>query len=115
MESTAIDLSGKDTDSLSEGSSNKYDTGAPPADLDALSDGATYKRMSGTEQTKLGGIAENATIDQTGAEIRDLIVALSDTERGIVITDPTTGQYKVIAIHRASDGKLEIDYDDVAE
>ena len=73
VESTAIDLSGKDTDSLSEGSSNKYDTGAPPADLDA------------------------------------------DTERGIVITDPTTGQYKVIAIHRASDGKLEIDYDDVAE
>ena len=115
VESTAVDLSGKDTDDLSEGAGNKYDTGAPPADLDALADGSTYKKMSSTEQTKLSGIAEGAQPDQTGAEVRDLIVALSDADRKIVITDPTTGEYKVIAIHRDATGKLAVDYDDVAE
>lgn len=113
--STAVDLSGKDTDDLSEGTSNKYDTGAPPADLDALSDGATYKRMSATEQTKLGTVEDNATADQTGTEVRDLIKGLSDTEREIVITAPTSGEYPVIAIQRDSAGKLKVEYDDVAE
>ena len=107
-------LGGVDSDDISEGASNKYDTGAPPADLDALADGSTYKKMSTTEQSKLSGIDEGATDDQTGAEVRDLIVGLSDTARQIVLTDPTTGQFPVIAIHRAADGKLSVDYDDVA-
>jgi len=114
VESAAVDLSGKDTDDLSEGTGNKYDTGAPPADLDALADGSTYKKMLATEQTKLGTIEDSATADQSGAEVRDLIVGLSDTTRQIVLTDPTTGQFPVIAVHRAADGKLEVDYDDVA-
>ena len=70
--------------------------------------------MSATEQTKLGGIAENATIDQTGAEVRDLIVGLSDTTRQIVLTDPQSGEFPVISVQRDATGKLDVDYDDVA-
>jgi hypothetical protein len=114
VESSAVDLSGKDTDDLAEGSGNKYDTGAPPATLEDLSDGSTRKAMSSTEKTKLSGIEDSATADLSAAEIRDLIVGLADTERKIVITDPSSGQYKVISVERQADGKLKISYDDVA-
>jgi len=40
--------------------------------------------------------------------------AMSDTERGYVKTNPTTGEYPVINIQRDSDGKLDVDYDNVA-
>jgi hypothetical protein len=84
-------------------------------DLDKISDGATNKIYTSNEKTKLGGVEAGATADQTGAEVRDLIVALSDADRKIVITDPTSGQYKVISVERDSAGKLKIDYDDVAQ
>ena len=84
-------------------------------DMDDLSDGATNKGYTATEQTKLSGIEDSATADQSGTEIRDLILALSDTERGIVVTDPTTGEDKVISIERDASGKLKVQYDDVAE
>lgn len=76
-----------------------------PADLAALDP---------TASTKLGTVEDNAAADQTGAEVRDLIVALGDTEREIVLTDPTSGQFKVVSIERLADGKLNIKYDDVA-
>ena len=82
-------------------------------DLDKVSDGSTSKAYTSTEKTKLSGIAENATIDQTGAEVRDLIVALADTDRQIVLSDPAVGEFPVISIQRDSTGKLDVDYDDV--
>jgi len=84
-------------------------------DADAIFDGTTNKAYTGTEQTKLGGIEDSATADQTGAEVRDAIVALGDTERQIVITDPQAGEFTVVSIQRDSSGKLDINYDDVAE
>lgn len=81
-------------------------------DMDDIADGATNKGFTATEQSKLSGIEDNATADQTGAEIRDAVKALSDTEREIVITEPTTGEYPVIAIQRDSSGKLKVEYDD---
>lgn len=84
-------------------------------DLDDIGDSATRAAMSDTEQTKLGGIAVGAQPDQTGAEVRDLILALGDTERGLVITDPGSGQFKVVSIERDPDGKYNLKYDDVAE
>lgn len=84
-------------------------------DLDKISEGTTNKAYTDTEKTKLNGVESGATADQSGTEIRDLILALSDTERGIVVTDPTTGEYKVISIERDSTGKLKVQYDDVAE
>ncbi len=40
--------------------------------------------------------------------------AMANTARGYIKTDPATTQFKVVAIQRAADGKLEADYDDVA-
>ena len=84
-------------------------------DADAIIDGVTNKAYSGTEQTKLSGVEEGAKDDQTGAEVRDLVVALSDTERQLVITDPAVGEFKVTGVHRNAAGNLEYDYDDVPE
>ena len=69
---------------------------------------------TGTEKTKLGTVEDSATADQSGAEMRDAIVGLGDTERKIVITDPQSGEYPVIAIQRDASDKLDVDYDDVA-
>jgi len=70
---------------------------------------------SNTEKTKLTGIEDDATGDQTGAEVRDLIVALGDTERKIIITEPIAGEFPVISIQRDAAGKTKISYDDVPE
>ena len=105
----------KNSDDLPEGSTNLYDTGVPPSDLDELPDSTTRKAMSSTEKTKLTGIEADAKDDQSGAEIRDAIAALSDIERKIVISDPQTGEMKVIGIHRNAAGNLEYEYDDVPE
>lgn len=40
--------------------------------------------------------------------------AMADTARGYVKTSPLTGQFKVIAVERQADGKLKVEYDDVA-
>lgn len=115
IESAAVDLSGKDTDDLSEGTGNKYDTGAPPSDLEELPDGATRKAMSDTEKTKLTGIEDNAKDDQSGAEIRDAIVGLPDLERKIIVTDPQAEENKIVSLQRKSTGKLGTKYDDEPE
>lgn len=103
------------TDELTEGTTNKYDTGVPPTDLDDVPDSTTRKAMSDTEKTKLTGVEDSATADQTGTEIRDVVVALDDTERKIVVTDPQTGEFKVIGVHRNAAGNLEYDYEDTPE
>lgn len=119
--SAAVDLSGKDADDLAESATKKY-AGISGADfvkstdtLEEITEGATKKHFTDTEKTKLTGVEDNAKDDQTGPEIRDLVVALADTDRKLVITDPQTGEFKVLAIHRLSNGKLEVDYDDVPE
>lgn len=40
--------------------------------------------------------------------------AMADTARGYIKTDPTTGEFPVIAVQRAASGELDIDYDNVA-
>lgn len=40
--------------------------------------------------------------------------AMSDTERGYIKTSPTAGQFKIVAVQRDADGKLQASYDDVA-
>ena len=40
--------------------------------------------------------------------------AMSDTARGYIKTSPSTGEFPVVAVQRAADGKLDIDYDNVA-
>ncbi|MBA7694454.1 hypothetical protein ES703_103064 [subsurface metagenome] len=103
------------TDELAEGAANKYDTGVPPTDLDGVPDSATRKAMSETEQTKLTGIEDDAKADQTGAEIRDLVVALDPLERKLVVTTPAIGEHKVTSVERNAAGEFAYKYNDVPE
>ena len=87
-----------------------------PANLAALDSAAN---------TKLEGIAEGADVNPTDDEViaainsaTDPITregALSQDDLNIVKTAPAGGEYKVKNIHRDSSGKLDIEYDDVAE
>jgi len=76
---------------------------------DKTADGTTNKVFTATEDTKLGTIEDNATADQTGVEVRDLVVALADDDRKLVISRPTTGQKKIYAVQTHTDGMQEIE------
>jgi len=91
VEGAAQDWSLKDTDDLAEGTTNKYDTGAPPTDEEVVS----------------------AINNATGAITRE--GALDQDNLKIVKTNPASGEYHVKNIHRDASGKLDIEYDDVAE
>ncbi len=77
-----------------------------------------------TAASKLAGIEEGATADQTGDEVVIAINAgsgaltrasvLSQDDLNIVKTNPVTGEFKVKSIHRQTDGKLDVEYDNVA-
>ena len=54
----------------------------------------------------------NAKLASTAAQ--DNLDALSDVNRKYIKTNPVTGEFKVISIHRQADGKLDVEYDDVA-
>ena len=88
--STAVDLSGKDTDDLAEGSTNQYDQGGPHTDNEVVT----------------------AVNNASNAITRE--AALSQDDLNIVKTNPAGGEYKVKNIHRDSSGKMDIEYDDVA-
>jgi len=103
------------SDDVPEGAENKYDTGVPPATIDDLPDGVTRQAMLAAEKTKLDGIEDGAKDDQTDLEIRDLIVALADEDRKLLITDPASGEYKIVSAQRLADGTIKVKYDNVAE
>jgi len=93
-------------------------------DADDISAGASNLYYPSADSTKLAGIEDNATADQTGDEMVTAINggsssitregALSQDDLNIVKTNPVAGEYKVKSIHRQSDGKLDVEYDDVA-
>ena len=97
----ATSLSAVDSDAISEGAANKYDTGTPPSSTDDLTEGSTNKYDTGAPPT--------------AGEMRDAIVGLSDDTREIVISRPTSGQKKIYAIQTHTDGKQEIEQNDTAE
>lgn len=111
---TAEVIAPASTDDLPEGSTNKYDTGAPPATQDDLPDGTTAKQFSATEQTELTDIENNAKDDQTGLEIQTAVEGLSGADKKIVLSEPQTGEHKIYGIHRNAAGNPEYDYEDVA-
>lgn len=65
----------------------------------------------GTTELAAGAVT-NTELDGNAA--KDNLDALADTSRGYVKTSPTTGEFKVIAIHRQAGGNLDVEYDDVA-
>ncbi len=58
------------------------------------------------------GVVSSTELASTAS--KDNLDALADTARGYVKTGATTGEFPVIAIQREADGKLGIDYDNVA-
>lgn len=62
--------------------------------------------------TELAGSIPNSKLAAGVAKAS--LDAMADTARGYVKTNPTTGEFKVVAIHRQADGKLDVEYDDVA-
>ncbi len=88
------------TDDLPEGSTNKYDTGAPPVSTDDLTEGSTNLYEQG---------------DMTGAEIQTAVLGLADADRVLVGSEPQPGEKKVYGIHRNASGNLELDAEDTAE
>lgn len=99
IEGTAA--SALDSDDISEGTGNLYDTGIPPSTTDDLSEGSSNKYDTGAPPT--------------ATEMRDGIVGLADDDRGILISRPTTGQKKIYAVQTHSNGKQEIEQSDTAE
>ena len=75
--------------------------------------------VGATELADLAYTVTDATILasalQTGEEARDLIVALPDMERELIISRPATGQKKIVALQTHTDGKTEIEQNDTVE
>jgi len=103
------------TELAADAVTNEKVAAAAAISADKTADGTTNKVYSATEKTKLGTVEESAKDDQTGAELRDAIVALADLDRKILITRPVVGQKKIIAIQTHSDGKQEVEQNDTAE
>ena len=55
---------------------------------------------------------DNSKLATTAAQAN--LDALSDTSRKYVKTSPSSGEFAVISVQRGSDGKLDVDFDDVA-
>ena len=89
IEGTAA--SALDSDDIGEGSSNLYDTGAPPTNNEVVT-------------------AINSATNSITRE-----AALSQDDLNIVKTAPAAGEFLIKNIHRDADGKMDIEYDDTAQ
>jgi hypothetical protein len=58
------------------------------------------------------GEVTNTNLDSGAAKAN--LDAMVDTARGYIKTNPTAGQFKVVALERDAAGKLKVEYDDVA-
>jgi len=117
-DNAADDQTGVEIKTAYEGESNTYND-TKDTKLAGIAEGAEVNpadlaALDSVAATKLGGIEEGAKDDQTGVEVRELVIALADTERKIVITNPEAGEFKITAIQRNAAGELDVDYDDVA-
>lgn len=117
-----------DADAISDGTTNKAYTGTEQTKLSGIEDSATADQTEADIKTLFSWTAspeDGATADQSGDEIVSAINggssaitregALSQDDLKIIKTNPTTGEYQIKNIHRGSDGKAQIEYDDVAE
>lgn len=48
-------------------------------------------------------------------QIRDALLSLPDNERRFIVTDPETGEHKVVAIRRNEAGNIEYDFESESE
>ena len=118
-DNAAADQTGAEIKTAYEGEANTYND-TKDTKLTGIEDGADVSpadlaALDSAAATKLSGVEDNAKDDQTGAEIRDAVVALAPTDRKIVVTNPGVGEHKVVAIQRLAIGDLDVDYDDQPE
>jgi len=103
----------------------KVNAATAKVDSDQLQDGTVNKIYSDTEKAKLSGIDEGAKVDQDGDNIISAIDAgaasitredaLSQVDMKLVKSEPVVGEHRVNYIVRKADGKMEADFEDVAE
>ena len=86
----------------------KIAAGAIKAKLTAETDGNKLT----TSELAAAAAVTNAQI--AAGQAKSNLDAMADTARGYVKTSPIVGQFKVIAVERQADGKLKVEYDDVA-
>jgi hypothetical protein len=86
-------LSAVDSDAITEGSTNVYDTGEP---VPALTDDEVVTAIN------------NASTSITRE------AALSQDDLNLVKTNPAAGEFSIKNIHRDVTGKVDVEYDDVA-
>lgn len=55
-----------------------------------------------------------SNVKLAGTAAKDNLDALADTARGYIKTNPTSGEFPVISVQRDANGKVDVDYDDVA-
>ena len=58
---------------------------------------------------------EVTAINLSSTAARDNLKALSDNDREFVITRPTTGERKIIAVQLLESGLIEVEYETIAE
>lgn len=51
----------------------------------------------------------------TPKEIRDALLSLPDNERKFIVTDPKTGEHKVLSLRRNADGWIEYNFESISE
>jgi len=83
-----------DTDALAEGSTNKYDTGAP---IPKLTDAEVIAAIN------------NAEVPITRED------ALDNVSLKVVKSEPISGESRINFIVKKADGRLEADFDDTPE
>jgi len=77
---------------------------------------ANITRAGSVTATARPLVADEVTdTELSSSAAKDNLDAMADLDRGYIKTDPASGQFKIVALQRHSDGTLEADYDDVAE
>ena len=61
------------------------------------------------------GNGADVALALTAQQVRDALLSLPENERKFIVTDPGTGQHKVLAIRRNSKGELDYDFEDIPE
>jgi len=86
------------------------------AQITRASSVAAAARPIGTGEVDATALATGAvtSIKVASGVAKANLDAMAATDRGYIKTDPAATQFKIVAIQRAADGKLEADYDDVA-
>lgn len=61
-------------------------------------------------------IASDSVSDDelTDTAARDNLRGMAPVDRGVVLTEPQSGEFPIINVQRQADGKVDVDYDDVA-